>query len=50
MDAWSTFWRIVLIATLASFIPLVVVVAVSGWVDIGHLFGALRKLKRNRPK
>ena len=48
MESWSMFWLIVLVVTILAFVPLALVVAVGGWLDIRHLFRALRKSKQEK--
>ena len=38
MDAWTTVWQIVLIATACAFFPLAAVVMVGGIRDIRSMF------------
>lgn len=48
MSAWATFWSVVLIASLAGFAVLAIVVTVGGWRDLRAM---LRELgERRRPR
>jgi hypothetical protein len=49
MEAWSTFWLLILTANVIAFVPLVLVVTIRGWLDIRHLFRALGQDKRDDP-
>lgn len=37
MDAWVTFWAVVIVVTLSAFAVLAVIVAIGGWSDLKRL-------------